>query len=743
MEKMYKGNLPFDDVSPSKQKNKEIPRGFEAFSEYVDYLASSPNIDPGYVSSHILQFLVVPKVKPEVKKSVLLALGSMEMPPDFWSALFSKFQQQFNPKWEFAEAMLVALTAAPVSVILQQYNKFTFLTPFLSAPTQEVRYAAFAALYKFRDHILITPDIVDAIIANISAKLPKLVFIIINWLMFLISVDYPQINELLKPHHDNLLHVITVFGHLMNEKQLAFLIEYTQPSLHQLISMSIHLSIPSACFVLSYLPSCPDFPLVADMALSCILPLYNDLIRNPMSDGMKNELIIAALEVIRRNKNATNNKIYFDSLVALMFSLPGLDDFKLLSLVVNVANIFNALPSLISKAATDAKSPNVFPKLISISCVLAEEKNLDIVSEILKLFTWQTRDENWRLAAATALQYLYTKHEFTTQHFQELFNVMQSLSEPIIRATMIIILAYYVPVNLRAALVEEARNMLFPNYFVPYHSTYDIKKIEHRETLPTVLRVSLVRILTNLAQGDELEEIEEELKSPLLAPFIKAPMTTDVIPVNPFSFCTNSSIGMLAAALEFPSTNVSSNFLGVTRQFTTVSPSSHALCIEIASNVVGKHKSVSLDVRVSVKQLTPSLSIYFDLPPDFTPPHVEDWHITDLDRGSKVTRRITFTANKMSNPFMNIRAEMEGQVVMNLKVVIPLIDLFDKVDPNSAVSKHLWSLMKCEKKNIPLPDSMWVCWNGCVIVKDGVARADEESYLDMLPSAFNTTAVKH
>ena len=371
MEKMYTGNFPFDDVSPNKQKSKDIPRGYEAFSEYVDFLASSPHIDPGFLSSHILQFLMVQKVKPELKKNVFFALGSMEMPDDFWMSLFSQFQQQFDPKWEFAEGMLVALTAAPVSVILQKFNKFTFLTPYLSATSQDVRYAAFAALYKFRDHLLITPDIVDEIVANISAKLPKLVFIIINWLMFLISVDYPQINDLLKPHRDNLLHIITVFGHLINEKQLAFLIEYTHPSLHRLISLSIHLSIPSACFVLSYLPSCRDFPLIADMSLSYVIPLYNDLIRNPMSDGLKNELIIAALEVIRRNKNATSNKQYFDSLVALIYSLPGIDDFQLLSLLVNVANIFNALPSLLAKASTDAKSQTVFPKLVSISCILA------------------------------------------------------------------------------------------------------------------------------------------------------------------------------------------------------------------------------------------------------------------------------------------------------------------------------------------------------------------------------------
>lgn len=738
---MFKGSLPFDDISGSNKEGKNIPRGYDAFVEYIDFLATSPNIDAGFVSNHILQFLNMAKVKVELKKAVLFALGSMQLPEDFWTSLFSQFKSQFTPKWELAEGMLTALSAAPVSAIIQEFNKISFINQFLVGTSPDVKFAALAALYNLRDHISITPDIVNEVIADINAKLPKLVFIVINWIMFLLSIDYQNIREMIMPHKDTLSEIIVVYGHLLNERQLSFLINFTNPTLAKRIQLVNHLSIPSACFILASLSSSPDYNYAEDMPLSTVIPLMIDYIKNPMSEGARNELLISALDLLRVNKAVTANKQYFDKIVDLMFSSPGVTDYRLASLLASVSQQFNTLPVVIAKSAIDSKNQNILPVLISVSCEIAEKQNIDIISELLKMYTLPLHNENWRIAAAAGIHYIWVKRAFTELHFQEIFNVAQSINDQEVKALLIIILAYFVPINQRSPLVEEAKKSLFPHLFVPYKETYKIAEYEHRTQLPTMIRIELAHVISALAQGEELEDIEDLLKAPLLSSFTKLPLNTNALPINPFMLCHNTTIGSLAAALEFPSHVTSFDFLGISRKFTRISPESHALCVEIASTVTGKHKSMALDIRLSVKQFSPDITVYFDIPTSFTPPRTQDWHITDLDRGSKVTRRITFTANKMNNPFISIRAEKEGHTVLNLKVCVPILDMFDKIDPNGEVASNLWHKMRFEKTGVNLPDSMWVCWNGCVGVKNGVARADEESFLKMLPSAFTTTAV--
>lgn len=735
---MFQGKLPFDDVPVQPQNNKNIPRGYETFVEYVEYLATSPQIDPGFCSDHITQFLITPKVKDEYKKRVLFALSSIDLPDSFWSPLFAQFKTQLSPKWKFAEEFLLCISTAPTSSILQEFNTFNFINQFLDDQNVEIRFSAFSTLYKFRDNIVITDKMVQSILDNLTMKSPKLVFLSVNWIMFLISVDYPRIQEILAPYKDQIFDILPVLGHLINQKQVEFILNFTQPTISQQIAPVTHSSISTACYILSSLPLANDFPSISNIPLNVVLPLYIDIIKNTFSNGLRLELYTAYLKILIQAEAPAQDKIFFETISDMLLQEQGQTEFKLVALYATVARMYSLLPNIMDKASGPGVNPNYFSKLVAVSCIIGIKDNTNHIRDIKKLLTWTRKDASWYVATGAAFLYLFNCNMYTVDSLQELIDISISITDDRVRAMLLIYLSYFAPVNFKSNLVVQMKNLLFPHLFTKYPDVIDFKNIKIHEKLPLLLRVGLTRCIGALAQPDELEDIDEEMKAPLISSFKAGPLTGEELLVDPFFLCTSKDIGYLSNGIS--DINKLQSF-SVSRPYTRVSPTSHALNVEVASQITAKNKSIALDVRLSVQQLTTSLKVYFDIPSNFTPNQISPWVIADLNAGSKINHTITFTSNKMTNPNIGIRVEQDGQEVLNIKLCVPIIDMFYKIDHDDEVAKHIWGKLPCQGNADGLKDGMWVCWNGCVGIKNGIARSDVPAFLKMLPSSSQTVSI--
>lgn len=735
---MYQGKLPFDDVPVQAMSTKSIPRGHEAFVEYIEYLATSPQIDASFVSDHITQFLKLPKAKDDHKQRVFFAMSNLELPDDFWATLFSNFKSQVSKDWKFAAEFLTALSAAPVSAILQEFNSLNFVNQFLDSTNLEIRFAAMSVMYKFRDNINVTEEIIQKMLANLTEKSPKIVFLTINWIMFLISIDFPDFEDIIKPYRDQIFDVLIVLGHLINQKQVEFILNHTQPTIPQRLSVVLHSSISTSCYILTSLPLAKDFtPFTTP--LNVVLPLYIDIIKNPFSNGSRFELFMAALKTIVAAGAPMADKPFFETISTMLLNEKGNTDFKLVALFAKVAKMYGMLNDILDRSSQAGVNDNYFSKLVAVSCIMGIKEDMNIMRDIMKLFTWPKKDSSWYVATGAAFQYLMDCNVYTIDKFQELTNISSSITDDRVRAMLLIFLSYFAPINFKTNLVKEMKTLLFPHLFVKYPDVINFKDMKIHDRIPLLIRVAMARCIGALAQPDELEDIQEELKAPLLNALVKiGPLTGESTLVDPFFLSDVKDIGHLSAAI----TNVDKIMpFCASREFHRISPTCHALNVEVATSISPMNKSIAMDVRISVQMLTPQLKVSFEVPPTFTPHQMSPWVITNLNAGQKVNHTVTITANKITNPYIGIRIEQEGQDILYSKLCVPVIDMFATIDQQDLVAKHIWGKLSHEEKVEGMADGMWASVYGVVGIKNGVARADNPKFFKMLPSANETVAI--
>ena len=125
---MFNKNAPFDEIIGAPNNNKAIPKkAGEEFAEYLEYLATSPQLDASKVCSHILEFLNLSKIKNEIKRTVYYTLHDLSLPESFWvdimPSLKSELQNKDSP---FIAAIIYSLSSAPLSVIIKQFDSLLF-----------------------------------------------------------------------------------------------------------------------------------------------------------------------------------------------------------------------------------------------------------------------------------------------------------------------------------------------------------------------------------------------------------------------------------------------------------------------------------------------------------------------------------------------------------------------------------------------------------------------------------------
>jgi hypothetical protein len=150
---------------------------------------------------------------------------------------------------------------------------------------------------------------------------------------------------------------------------------------------------------------------------------------------------------------------------------------------------------------------------------------------------------------------------------------------------------------------------------------------------------------------------------------------------------------------------------------------------------------------MSEKGVIPSAVVSFNVPENLTPPHIPEWSVTNLVEGVKVTHRFSFTVRSAANPFVQIIVMQEGALVLQMKVCLPLIDLFVKITKPVGVvqielEKAIWHRLRHQQEaEVDSEDAIWVEHSGCIAVKNHIARSSKEAFLDLLPFAIETCAV--
>jgi hypothetical protein len=274
--------------------------------------------------------------------------------------------------------------------------------------------------------------------------------------------------------------------------------------------------------------------------------------------------------------------------------------------------------------------------------------------------------------------------------------------------------------------------------------------------IPLILRIGVVRGIAAVASDEQLAELSRQLEDPIFGLVVKRSRGARDpnrgrpslkfealgLPASPFVTCNLPEIARLARGIAYRKRDIH----GTSRPFIEISPPYHALALEIASVVNPKSWTICLDLRMSGKGVIPSAVVSFNVPENLTPPQIPEWAVTNLVEGVKVTHRFSFTVGSASNPFVQITVMQEGAIVLQLKVCLPLIDLFVKIArPEGPVQveleKAIWQRLRYEQPDVDLEDAIWVDQSGCIAVKNHIARSSKKAFLDMLPSAIETRAV--
>lgn len=761
-----KSQLPFDNVSTQTDTAKSIPHRPEEFVHYVEYLATSPQLDLSAVSARIYQFLNLNRIKPEKRQTVLFAIRDMQLPEDFWQQMLPQFKTELaNSDPKFTEAILMAISSAPPNCIVQTFNNFNFILSYLESDKENIRYAAFYTLYKFRNYIKIDSKIVQLTLDQLNSKISQLCFIAIYLIKFYISIDFQDIANIIRPHYNDLKRIIYVNGHVINVNLLYFILKLIHPSIQDIITLLPHVSYPIAGFLIAAMPSCYDFTHIVDVPSDSIMPFIVDIINHPYCDGIVMELLITALQIIKMSSNLH----FFERVSDHMLNSKS-SKIQVISLFADVAKSLNDLSRLLNKAYQAAKDSDFYYILVSISSFLATRDNIDITKELMKLLSSESDSKYWKLAASCVAYYTWHQKKFVNEQIQNVLEIVKMINDLSIRSLFLIYLSDVVPIHLRADVIRCMKQTLFSNSQKSGQllttTKNEFKMSDKDDSISILLKIQLVSALASITTDEDLDDIIQELSQPIymlamqngnkkkqqqlnsstnqnrkssLSPSDLVEQQT--IPLSPFLHVNVIHLGLLAAGLYYPSTLPVTSIGGKRREFIEISPVYHALTVEISSIVVPSDRSLSIELRLSAKGVVPSLSVSFNVPVSLTPPQVPEWSINSLNEGSKVTQNYTFTINRLTNPFGLIHIVQDGASVLDIKVCLPLIDMFDMITPDPDIERNIWQALRYQRTNIPLKDAMWVSHEGCIAVKNNVARASSEELLNMIPSAIETHAV--
>ncbi|KAK8875947.1 hypothetical protein M9Y10_006125 [Tritrichomonas musculus] len=762
---MMKSQLPFDNVSTQTDTVKAIPHRPEEFVHYVEYLATSPQLDLSAVSARIYQFLNLSRIKPEKRQTVLFAIRDMQLPEDFWQQMLPQFKTELtNADHKFTEAILMAISSAPPNCIVQTFNNFNFILPYLENDSEHICYAAFYVLYKFRNYIKINTQIVQLTLKQLTSKLTQLCFLAVYLIKFYISIDFQDIGNIIRPYYNDLKRIIYVNGHIINVNLLYFILKLIHPSIQDIISILPHVSYPIAGFLIAAMPSCHDFTHIVDVPSDSIMPFIVDVINHPYCDGIVMELLITALQIVKMSQN----NHFFDRITQHMLNSKS-SKIQVISLFADVAKSLKELSRLLSKAYQSAKDSNFFYILVAISSFLATKDNIDITKELMKLLSSESDSRYWRLAASCVAYYTWHQKHYVLDQIQNILEVVKQINDLSTRSLFLVYLADIVPVHLRADLIAAMKHSLFSNSDKSGQmittTKNDFKIRDKDDSISILLKIQLVSALSAISSESDLDDIVQELTQPIYMLAMQngmkmrqqqnesrpsgrkeslSPSTVpqkNSIPLSPFIHINVIDLGLLASGLYYPSTLPVASIGGKRREFIEISPVYHALTVEIATVVVPSDRSLSIELRLSAKGVIPSLSVSFNVPVTLTPPQVPEWSINSLNEGSKVTQNYTFTINKLINPFGMIHIVQDGASVLDIKVCLPLIDMFEMITPDPDIERNIWQALRFQRTNVPLKDAMWVSTEGCIAVKNNVARASSEELLNMIPSALETHAV--
>ena len=731
---------PFDEITSQSNYLKSIPSGHESFVHFLEFLATSPHIDPTFVNQHIIQFLCSTKVKTELIISTYLSLSNLELPESFWNTLLPTMKSSLLPGSPLTESIISCFRSVPIQCILNEFLNLNFLFPFLENEDINIKISTISTLYNFRNSIQLKEEFVDRILNLFSLKSPRLMFMVLNWLIFLNSINFPNIENKILIMENSLLDVIMISGHLINIKQLEFILTYTKPTILQRIKFITHVSISSASFILSTLPNSPDFDLISEISPSIILPYYIEIINNTFSEGIRIELLKSALLIIKSNPTNVDNRDFYNSIVQILFNNIIYDDFPLISLFVSVVEQLNELRSILTLSFKLIKETNFFYKLFTIIACNSSKTGFDITSEILQMLPISDNipKQYWKLAASASLEYLYNQKEKAISISQSLIEIIPNFPDYEIKCLYYIIISTFIPIQLKKKLINCIKILLLPNKFLKPNFNYLFRNNTNLyPDLSLTLKIPLIISLYQISNFEEIEDISELLNDPLLINF-KNYQSLNKLLISPYYICSSIDIGDLAYALQYPL----NQFLTFNkeRSFQRISPDNHSINVEISSNVNYFTRSFSFDLRISSKNSIP-LNVSLEVPDSFTPPLVSDWLISNLSSNINVTRKYSFTANKLNSTFINLIIKQENSIVLNLKICIPLIDMFNQINNSNHLTDIIFEKLSFEKNNINIENKTFVSYLGCISIKNNIARADKIEFLDMLSSYSQISAI--
>jgi hypothetical protein len=256
----------------------------------------------------------------------------------------------------------------------------------------------------------------------------------------------------------------------------------------------------------------------------------------------------------------------------------------------------------------------------------------DVTQTLLKLLSAQNEvSSHWQLAAAAVVLYIGCQSQFVGDHIQSVFDVVQSMKSPAIKSLSIIFLAELVPSHLWTALFELMRQTLFPTAFSAVHGSRNSLSSADPDGngIPLILRIGVVRGIATVACDEQPGELSRQLEDRIFSLAVKRsraardPSRTRVwfrfdplgLLASLFVTCGLPEIARLARGMAYRKRDIQ----GTSLPFVEISPTYHALTLEIASVVDPKSRTICLDLRISGKGVIPSAVVFFNVPENLTP----------------------------------------------------------------------------------------------------------------------------
>lgn len=545
-----------------------------------------------------------------------------------------------------------------------------------------------------------------------------LVGIVLNWLIFAVSIEAPGILKRLEDARLELIDLLLICGHLFNMNQVLFLIKYAKPSIEHLISMYSNVSPCCSFLFLSMLPQLHDFDSIAILNPSIVLPAILDSAVHPLSVGMTIELFTSALKILGKTEHPESN-LFFEKVMERMFKLSNFT-LDLISLLFQVAVKLNNGTNLLQKATQQVVDDGFLNQLVAIAASFSASNQTDDFTTIfIKVLSGDSKKPYYFLACSSFASYLLQNRSKLSRNTLVLVESIQALSNQKMKSLFLILFA-----KIKPALKSQIKQILYPKQATNTASFI----CTDFEELSNTVKILLAQTLLSLSDEEETEAFHDPI-------FIPRDLSEDEIPINPFFFCDPVEIAQLSCAHNYEVK------MSISREFKVVSPDFHCLSVEIASLVVPKHIGMSIDIRLSSKSLIPNMAVQVFVPTTFTPTKAENWEIADLQPSRKVNRSFGFTVNSVLNPWMLIKAVQENAVLIELKICLPVIDLFSACSPTVVEQDAIWHQLKHTKSGFSLEDSVWVFQDNVIAVRNGIARANKLELLRLLSSAKVTNAV--